>query len=41
MDAFQQFLTGELTAIGMTFPNWMLLATGIILIWIAALAFKL
>jgi hypothetical protein len=41
MDAFLQFLTGELTVVGITVQNWMLLASGIIVAWIAAQALKL
>jgi hypothetical protein len=37
MDAFRQFLTGEFTLAGITFENWILLAAGIFVIWIAAL----
>ena len=40
-DAFLQFLTEDHTVVGMTFQNWMPLAAGIVLIWIAALTSKL
>jgi len=41
MDAFLQFLTGEFTVAGITFENWIVLVTGIVAIWIAALTLKL